>query len=256
MPQIVASIDEASVNLLFRKFYNALPALPVSRSANKTASAVGVSLQLSANAQAQITPVHYMSSLRPVDLRGSTLVPAVQIGPMAFKVQVTLNAKAVAGQFNAATNVTAEMLVNVNAGASVRVLDAGTEWRPQIRLQATSVQVELDANKAALQGAVEAALKQIDANGSAPGKPQLPAAVISALVGLAGQVFDQLVSPLEEGIEQAIKLMLGDAAIDVSIPLPKQFAMALPGGGLVQVGLVNPSIAVSADRATVSADLS
>lgn len=254
MAQIIASIDEGSVNEIFVRTYNAWPAMGLpSISANQSIGSGVFSAGLSLSIDSQAVTQHLTTGAHPIDLRNTGNTPPIAYSGLGWRVHSNVQGNLRVGGASLAFGLSFDTDVVLSGGAQVSAPHVGSNFLAQLQLTVGDFALSFAANRAAVVSAASGAASQVDVNPRLPGTQHLPQAVINAVGDGAGLLFDQLAPAAADAARQLIRSRLNALQLQLTSSIPDSYAVQIPGTSQsIALHLQTLQIAVGGERVTLT----
>jgi hypothetical protein len=254
MAQIIASIDQGSVNELFVKTYNAWPTMPVQPFG--LSRSVGVSpfmLSLNMGVNSEVTPKDFPAGAQPIDLRPAGAVPHISYAGLGMRVHSQVQGSLKLGNASRSFGWSFDTDVTISGGAQASAVDLGSNFQARLQLTVGDITLSFAANRNDVINAAKNAASQFDTNPFLAGTQKLPQPVIDAIGAAAGQVFDQIAALAAEAARQLIRTRLGALRLLLTSAIPDNYSIAIPGSAQsVPVQMQNLQLGVGNERITLT----
>lgn len=239
MGLIISTIDEAGVNELFVKAFNAIPDQSFERQLNRDLGPVDVELKFKCRLRAR----DLAGNAKPIDLRGTTLNPPIRYREVPVELRTLLEFRVwAAGQERLATApFTAVVMLAGNARAAVG--QSNTHWRPRVECDVADISVSFADNRQSF----------IDVVAQMPGVSGLPGPARAAAVRAAGELFDEAAGPAATTATHLLRSLSGNLRASLGVEIPRRTTLQVPGGDPVPVEITRLDIAIGANSATLTA---
>lgn len=249
MGQIIASINEAGVNELFVKLFNAMPDQNFNLS--QQAAAGPVQVRLSANSTLRALDQPANAAL--IDLRGDTLVPPIRYATLPLQLLTQLQGTVSLSGWNRSVGLQVTTSVLLAGKARVTVERRPAAWVPRLEFDAAETSISFAGSRNDFVNAIRDAVAHIDTS-PLPGLQSPPGAVLNQAGNLAGQVFDLLQPQISATATQLARSITAQTRVLLGPEVPARYGVQVPGGGgTVDVQVTQVTVNIGANQASVSA---
>lgn len=249
MGQIIASINEAGVNALFVKLFNAMP--DQSFSLFHQAAAGPVQVRLNANNTLRALDQQPNASL--IDLRGDTLVPPIRYANLPLQLLTQLQGTVSLSGWNRSVGLQVTTSVLLAGKARVTVEQRPLAWVPRLEFDAAETTISFAGSRNDFVNAIRDAVANIDTS-PLPGLQSPPGGMVNGAGNLAGQVFDALQPQISATATQLARTLTAQTRVLLGPEVPARYSVQVPGGGgTVDVRITQVTVNISASQASVSA---
>lgn len=248
MGQTVTSINEAGINALFVKLFNAMPDQPF----NLGQQAAAGPLRIQLNAANTLRAVDLPASASVIDLRGDTQVPPIRYANLPLQLLTQLRATVTLAGWARSVELPLTTSVTLAGKARVSVERRPQSWVARLAFDAADTTISVAGNRNAFIDAVRNAVAGIDTQ-PWPGTQPPAAAVVNQAGDLAGQVFDTLQPQLGAAATQLARAITAQTRVLLGPELPARYAVQVPGGGTVEMQITQLEVSIGASQATLTA---
>jgi hypothetical protein len=229
MAQIIASIDQGSVNELFVRTYNAWPPIPLSpMTISQGIGSGSFSLRLDLSIDSQASPRPLPSNAQPIDLLAAGANPPIAYSGLGWRVHSNVHGSLRLGAVSAALGLSFDTDVTLSGSAQASAPHVGNAFQARVQLTVGDFTLSFAGNRNAVVDAARNAASNIDVS-PFPGTQHLPPAAINAVGDAAGQLFDQLAPRAADAIKQLIRARLGALQLQLTSNVPDSYSIQIPG---------------------------